>query len=228
MFVNLSRKNFNFVLFFVFYISLNQNTLTDIPKKRTYQKKDIPKNSMSLICLRCWSVTNTNASFRSFLLMGLSGLDSKKYQAILNFRRQLPKSPSGCIISEHIEVCNKQIDEYGELAVNRLTQTPKEFSEAELQEIISLYQAGKATRELGEMFKVSKNTIGRLLKEQGVEITRSKAQAKLNAKKAISMYEDGFTSTQIAKQLGVGAQTILRCLKNHGVTIKSRWDYEQK
>ncbi len=228
MFVNLSRKNFNFVLFFVFYISLNQNTLTDIPKKRTYQKKDIPKNSMSLICLRCWSVTNTNASFRSFLLMGLSGLDSKKYQAILNFRRQLPKSPSGCIISEHIEVCNKQIDEYGELAVNRLTQTPKEFSEAELQEIISLYQAGKATRELGEMFKVSNNTIGRLLKEQGVEITRSKAQAKLNAKKAISMYEDGFTSTQIAKQLGVGAQTILRCLKNHGVTIKSRWDYEQK
>ena len=78
------------------------------------------------------------------------------------------------------------------------------------------------------MFKVSKNTIVRLLREQGVEITRSKAQARLNAKKVISMYEDGLTSTQIAKQLGVGAQVILRCLKNHGVKIKSRWDYEQK
>lgn len=159
-------------------------------------------------------------------MVGLSRLDSKKYQTVLNFRRQLPKSPSECIISENIGVCNKQIDEYGELAVSHLTRTHKEFSEAELQEIVSLYQAGKTTRELGEMFEVSKNTISRLLKEQGVEITRSKTQAKLNAKKVISMYEDGLTSTQIAKQLGVGAQTILRCLKDHGVKIKSRWDYE--
>lgn len=171
---------------------------------------------------------NAQNGANSDTMVGLSRLDSKKYQTVLNFRRQLPKSPSGCIISEHIEVCNKQIDEYGELAVSHLTRTHKEFSEAELQEIVSLYQAGKTTRELGEMFKVSKNTIGRLLREQGVEITRSKAQARLNAKKVISMYEDGLTSTQIAKQLGVGAQVILRCLKNHGVKIKSRWDYEQK
>lgn len=160
--------------------------------------------------------------------MGLSRLDSKKYQTVLDFKRQLLKSPHEHIISKNIGVCNKQIDRYGELVVNHLTHPPKEFSEAELQEIISLYQAGKTTRELGEMFKVSKNTISRLLKKQGVEITKSKAQAKLNAKKVISMYEDGYTSTQIAKQLGVGAQTILRCLKNHGVKIKSRWDYEQK
>jgi len=158
----------------------------------------------------------------------LSRLDSKKYQAVLNFRRQLSNSPSEGIISESIKVCNKQIDGYGELAVTHLTQTHREFSQVELQEIVSLYQSGKTTRELGEMFKVSKNTIGRLLKKQGVEITRSKAQARLNAKEVISMYEDGYTSAQIAKQLGVGTQTILRCLKNHGVKIKSRWDYGQK
>lgn len=172
---------------------------------------------------------NARIGANSDHLVGLSRLDSKKYQAVLNFKRQLPKSPfPQYIVSENIEVCNKQIDEYGELAVNHLTQTPREFSEAELQEIISLYQAGKATRELGEMFKVSKNTISRLLKKQGVEITRSKAQARLNTKKVISMYEDGYTSAQIAKQFGASRQTILQCLKDHGIKIKSRWDYEQK
>ena len=162
------------------------------------------------------------------VLMELSGLDSKKYQAILNFKRQVADDFSERILSENAKISNKQVDEYGELVVNRLSQTQKEFSESELKEMASLYQSGKTTRELGEMFKVSKNTISRLLKKQGVEITRSKAQARLNTKKVISMYEDGYTSAQIAKQFGASRQTILQCLKDHGIKIKSRWDYEQK
>ena len=98
--------------------------------------------------------------------------------------------------------------------MNHLTQTPREFSEAELQEIISLYQAGKATRELGEMFKVSKTTITKLLRKQGVEVTKSKVQARLNAKEIISMYKNGYTAEKIAKHFEVCPQTILDCLRS--------------
>ena len=160
--------------------------------------------------------------------MELSGLDSKKYQPLLKFKRQLLDSPCEYTLPENATISNKQVDEYGELAVKYLTQTQKEFSENELQEIVSLYQSGKTSRELGEMFKVCKTTIVKLLKQQGVKVTRSKAQAKLNVDEVISMYKDGYTSKKIAKKFDVSPQVILYCLKSHGVKIKSRWDYEQK
>lgn len=96
-----------------------------------------------------------------------------------------------------------------------------------MKEMVNLYQSGKTTRELGKMFKVCKTTITNLLREQGVEVTRSKVQARLDADKVVSMYKDGCTSGKIAKEFGVNPQTILNCLRNHGVKIKSRWDYEQ-
>lgn len=100
--------------------------------------------------------------------MELSGLDSKKYQTILTFKRQLITSCPKNILTENTAISNRQVDEYGELVVNRLSQTQKEFSESELKEMASLYQTGKTTRELGEMFKVSKTTITKLLRKQGV------------------------------------------------------------
>lgn len=148
------------------------------------------------------------------VLMELSGLDSKKYQAILNFKRQVADDFSERILSENAKISNKQVDEYGELVVNRLSQTQKEFSESELKEMASLYQSGKTTRELGEMFKVSKTTITKLLRKQGVEVTKSKVQARLNAKEIISMYKNGYTAEKIAKHFEVCPQTILDCLRS--------------
>ncbi len=156
--------------------------------------------------------------------MELSRLDFKKYQTILNFKHQINNVPPKHILSESAKISNKQVDEYGEIAVSHLEQTRREFNENELKEISSLYQSGKTTREIGEIFGVCKTTIVKLLREQGVEVTRSKVQAKLNAEEVISLY--GYTSGKIAKQFGVNPQTILKCLRNHGVKIRSRWDYE--
>ena len=158
----------------------------------------------------------------------LSGLDSKKYQTILKFKSQLPDRPPEHILSENITAGNKQVDEYGELAVKHLTQTHREFNEDELQEIVSLYQAGKSTRKIGEMFGVCKTTIVNTLRGQGVNVTRSKVQAKLNADEVIAMYKNEITAEKIAKQFGVNPQTILNCLRSHGVKIRSRWDYKQE
>lgn len=160
--------------------------------------------------------------------MELSGLDSKKYQTILKFKSQLPDCPPEHILSENITAGNKQVDEYGELAVKHLTQTHREFNEDELQEIVSLYQAGKSTRKIGEMFGVCKTTIANMLRRQGVNVTRSKVQARLDADEVIAMYKNEITAEKIAKQFGVNPQTILNCLRSHGVKIRSRWDYKQE
>ena len=161
-------------------------------------------------------------------IMELSGLDSKKYQTILKFKSQLPDCPPEHILSENITAGNKQVDEYGELAVKHLTQTHREFNEYELQEIVSLYQAGKSTRKIGEMFGVCKTTIANMLRRQGVNVTRSKVQARLDADEVIAMYKNEITAEKIAKQFGVNPQTILNCLRSHGVKIRSRWDYKQE
>lgn len=170
----------------------------------------------------------TEEVLRCFLIMELSGLDSKKYQTILKFKSQLPDCPPEHILSENITAGNKQVDEYGELAVKHLTQTHREFNEDELQEIVSLYQAGKSTRKIGEMFGVCKTTIANMLRRQGVNVTRSKVQARLDADEVIAMYKNEITAEKIAKQFGVNPQTILNCLRSHGVKIRSRWDYKQE
>lgn len=161
-------------------------------------------------------------------LVELSGLDSKKYQTVLKFKTQLSDCPREHILSENPTTDNKRIDEFGELAVMHLTQVRREFNDDELKEIVSLYQAGKMTREIGEMFKVSKTTIVKLLRQQGVEVTKSKAQAKLNVDEVISMYKNNYTIEKIAKRFSVCPQTVRRCLTAHGVKIKSRWDYAQE
>ena len=130
--------------------------------------------------------------------MELSRLDFKKYQTILNFKHQINNVPPKHILSESTKISNKQVDEYGEIAVSHLEQTRREFNENELKEISSLYQSGKTTREIGEIFGVCKTTIVKLLREQGVEVTRSKVQAKLNAEEVISLYKNGYTSGKIA------------------------------
>lgn len=135
--------------------------------------------------------------------MELSRLDVKKYQTILNFKHQINNVPPKHILSESAKISNKQVDEYGEIVVSHLEQTRREFNENELKEMSSLYQSGKTTREIGEIFGVCKTTIVKLLREQGVEVTRSKVQAKLNAEEVISLYKNGYTSGKIAKQFGV-------------------------
>ena len=78
------------------------------------------------------------------------------------------------------------------------------------------------------MFGVCKTTIANMLRRQGVNVTRSKVQARLDADEVIAMYKNEITAEKIAKQFGVNPQTILNCLRSHGVKIRSRWDYKQE
>lgn len=161
-------------------------------------------------------------------MVGLTRLDSNKYKTLITRKRQFDYSPAA-IVSEVEVSSNREIDEFGEIAVKRLEQLYcKDFSEDDIKLIISCYQSGSTTIDLAEQFGCSKGTINKLLRKCGVNVTKAKAQAKLDAEIVIAMYEERHTIEEIAQHFGVSPYTVNRCLHSNGVKIRSRWDYAKK
>lgn len=168
-------------------------------------------------------------------MVGLTELDPKQYEAIIRQKVKVTQAAQNlgqtatAIIPDDVEWHNREIDEFGEIAVKRLEQPyRKVFSDADVEQIISSYQSGKSTIELAKQFGCSKGTINKLLRQHGVEVIREKAQAKLDTAAVIAMYEEMRTSEEIAKQFKVHPQAVIRCLKANGVKIRNRWDYVRK
>lgn len=136
---------------------------------------------------------------------------------------------AAALVSDDMERQSREIDEFGEIAVKRLEQPyRKDFSDADVEQVISGYQSGKSTIALAEEFGCSKNTINKLLREHGVNVTKAKAQAKLDAKVVIAMYGERHTIEEIAECFGVSSYLVNRCLRSNRVKIRSRWDYTEK
>lgn len=172
--------------------------------------------------------------FCGAFLVGLSEADSKKYRLILDSRKRDPiemaASSDMSIISQDDPKDNNKNDYYkGKTVVKRLQRScSRTFSLEEKQKIVAAYQSGKFCHELGNEYKCSKTTIIKLLRQQGVDVRKDKARAKINDKVVIEMYGQMATVAQIAKHFGVNPQIITRCLREHGVKIRTRWDYPQK
>ncbi len=163
--------------------------------------------------------------------MGLTELDPNKCKPILAQKSRIHQTANylnhpTISISDGSELCNREIDKFGELAVKRLKRPyRRDFSDDEIEQIISSYKSDNSTIKLAEQFGCSKNTINKLLRQHGVEIIREKAQAKLDIEKVITMYEEMHTTAEIAGCFGVKPLSVIRCLRAHGVKIRSRWDY---
>lgn len=70
--------------------------------------------------------------------------------------------------------------------------------------------------------------MSKLLKQKGVNVTKSKAQARIDANRVIALYENMHTIEEIAQQFKVNRQVITNCLLAHGVKIRSRWEYPER
>jgi len=180
--------------------------------------------------------------------VALFDFDSNKYQTIIHQKRKLllnhntsephifnckfSKSnyeASTTIIPTDKTLRNKKIDEFGEMAVERLMQPyRRKFYDDEIEQIIADYKSGKTTIELAKEFNCNKNTINILLRKHGVNVAKAKAQAKLDIDEVIKMYEDRNTIEKIAKHFGVSSHTINKCLHKNNVKIRGRWDYTDK
>lgn len=98
----------------------------------------------------------------------LSGLDSKKYQSILQFKRALIDNPhwdTSTIIPEKLSDSNREIDEYGEVAATRVINRRKNFSQEQIDTIIRLRNSGETLAKLADKFDCCDFTIRKILKK---------------------------------------------------------------
>lgn len=168
--------------------------------------------------------------------LALMEITSKNYQRILEFKLSNHAgrlSPSDTdIISQSPKNDKGENSDYytDKKKVDRLQQPyQRAFTPEEIQKIVTAYQSGKASYELGAEFNCSKTTIVKLLKQQGVPLRKSgRTRAKVDDKKVIRMYKEMHTIKEISKNLNVDTQVISRCLKENGVKLRSRWDYPEK
>lgn len=163
------------------------------------------------------------------VLVELSRFDSNKYQAILRFKKQLfhhceKPTETGGVLS-----INRSVDQFGEIAVKHLQRSFRvEFSNDEVETIISLYKSGKSTNIIAKQFGCAKATISSLLKRHKINVTNRRAQSKLPMDEVIRMYKNMNTAEKIAKHFGVSAFSIRKCLRENGVQMRNRWDYTNR
>ena len=193
-------------------------------ESRVQKKKELIKKQITLLFSQLFS------------LMALMEITSKNYQRILEFKLSNHAgrlSPSDTdIISQSPKNDKGENSDYytDKKKVDRLQQPyQRAFTPEEIQKIVTAYQSGKASYELGAEFNCSKTTIVKLLKQQGVPLRKSgRTRAKVDDKKVIRMYKEMHTIKEISKNLNVDTQVISRCLKENGVKLRSRWDYPEK
>jgi len=98
----------------------------------------------------------------------LSGLDSKKYQSILRFKRNLQENPELFVTPASLEDAtdnNREIDNYGEVVATKVNDRRKNFSQEQIDMIIRLRKSGETLERLADRFNCCDFTIRKILKK---------------------------------------------------------------
>jgi uncharacterized protein (DUF433 family) len=162
---------------------------------------------------------------KRFLVVGISGLDSKNYDVVIQFKKSLENQPHPLIPVDILSDGAQKVNEYGEVEVRRIRQVQKQLMPAEVDEIVKAYKAGNTTYALAEQFGCQRVTISEHLKKRGVNVSKRKSMDKLDVDDVIFMYRNMHTSQKIAEKYGVHPQVVIRCLRAEGIAIRGRWDY---
>ena len=157
--------------------------------------------------------------------MGLTDINSNKYDAVIRFKKSLPPDTESPRLLESLPSTDRKVNDYGEIVVRKLAQVQKRLNKDEIKLLITEYESGKSTYALAKQFGCHRTTVSDVLKRNGVNVTKSSWHKKLNIEDVISMYENMYTTAAIAEKYEVYPQIILRCLRAEGVKIRSRWDY---
>ena len=164
------------------------------------------------------------------MMVGLSELNSNKYKTILRYKTRISEYaktiPTSNILPESLSLNNKTTDKFGDIRVKTLKRPyRREFTPTEVGEIIALYNSGENTIKLAKQFNCSKSTINKLLRQNGVLVTKKKARIKIDVDKAISMYTEMSTLEEIGEYFDVSTHTVREILLENGVKMRTRWDY---
>lgn len=91
-------------------------------------------------------------------------------------------------------------------------------------EFIKLYKEGNSLRKIGEMYGVSKNSVGAIIKKH-MEL-RPKSSVAGKEEEAYNLYKKGYTASQIAKKLNVNYSGLVSFFaKEHGINVEVNKKY---
>lgn len=154
-------------------------------------------------------------------VMGLSEINSKNYDIILDKVKSTPITP----------VTSSSISEYSNNVYNiktEIKQQQKHLSNNEVLEIISKYKAGKSTYELAQEYGCHRRTISDNLKKQGIKVTNQLMERKGVVELVMQMYSEYYKPDNIAKAVGINVDSVRKILKENNVYIRKSWEYPRK
>ena len=120
------------------------------------------------------------------------------------------------------ESADRNVNEYGETVISKVSQKQRHLTEEEIVLLISEYKAGKSTYILAEQLGCHRTTVSDLLKKNGINVTHCKSQERLDIQDVIAMYENLHTAQEIAGKYGVTRQLVAKTLRASGVRIRGR------
>lgn len=95
----------------------------------------------------------------------------------------------------------------------------RRLNEEQVQQLIAGYEAGATVYELGERFGISRQTVGRILKQREVTMRRQ-GLAPEKVDEAVSLYESGWSLARIGDHLGVDHTTVWNRLRERGLRMR--------
>jgi len=95
----------------------------------------------------------------------------------------------------------------------------RQLDDEQMKLLIEGYQAGATVYELGERFGISRQTVGKILKREGVKMRR-RGLTPDQVDEAVRLYEAGWSLARIGQRMDVDPTTVLNRLRERDVRLR--------
>lgn len=95
----------------------------------------------------------------------------------------------------------------------------RQLNKEQVQRLIKGYQAGATVYELGDLFGINRQTVGKILKREGVRMRRQGLTSE-QVDEAARLYDAGWSLARIGERMGVDPTTVLNRLRERGVQMR--------
>ncbi|TDD20773.1 helix-turn-helix domain-containing protein [Kribbella turkmenica] len=85
--------------------------------------------------------------------------------------------------------------------------------------IVAEYEAGGSSESIGALFRLSKRSVIKILREAGIKV-RYPRMTEAEIRRATMLYNDGASLVEVGNRLGRDHTTIHKALKRHGVRMR--------
>jgi DNA invertase Pin-like site-specific DNA recombinase len=97
---------------------------------------------------------------------------------------------------------------------------PTRLTDAQTNEVIKLYKDGLQRQDIATKVGIHSNSIGRILRNNGIERTRVKQVSDENIARIIKEYSEGISSEIIADNMDIDGTTVCRILKRNNIKLR--------